>query len=164
MSPNVFDEYSQGTVNTVVVCSHITKVSENIVPHPNRPQYYADLHICNAGLDYAIYNLRPHHPNMTPIPVCPSNQLPGPGFPSIHCYYGAISDFLVGEFANLAIWRGGPYSILHYGENIGEDIGCRLFTEHGLCRGSSGGAMVTNEHVVAMHLASLRQGTPFESM
>ena len=33
-----------------------------------------------------------------------------------------------------------------------------MLSEHGLCRGSSGGAIVTNGHVVALHIASLDQG------
>lgn len=41
---------------------------------------------------------------------------------------------------------------------MGEPLESKLLTEHGLCRGSSGGALVSNGHVVPMHLASLKQG------
>lgn len=154
----IFDERSKAVINTVAVCPCIMKQGSQIVPHPTYPLCYADLHSSNANLDYAIFNLRPAHADLTPIPVCPIAQLPSSGFRNLTCYYGAIGEFQVAELEFIRIWRGGPYSILQYGQRVGEPLESKLLTEHGLCRGSSGGALVSNGHVVAMHLASLNQG------
>ena len=156
---NIFDQHRNMNITTVAICTAIIKTGSSITPHPAHPVMYGDLHIFDAQLDYAIFNLQPAFPNLTPIPVCPVPSLPTAGFPSLTCYYGAVGDFIVAELRNLAIWRAGPYSILQYGETSATDPpDCKLLTEYGLCRGSSGGAMVTNGYVVAMHLASCNQG------
>lgn len=115
-----------------------------IVPHPNHILRYADLHSANADLDYAIFNLR----LISPIPVSPINQLPTQLSRNLRYYYGTIGDFQGSEFSLLAVWITAHHSVLQYAEYDNEKDGCRLLTEHGLCHGSSGGALVSNGHVM----------------
>ena len=161
----VYDEHSQSIVNRVAICKRIQKEGERIVPQQGQTLYYADIHRYDAIMDYAIFQLDADMslPNLVPIPICPEARLPDITSRSLFCWYGAIGDFQVGELTSLSVWRGGPYAILQYGNNnASEPNDSRILTEHGLCRGSSGGAMVSNGCVVAMHLASLNQGRYFQ--
>jgi hypothetical protein len=158
----VYDETTTATLHTVAICSSILKQGDKIVPHPTSPLMFGDLHCFDVNLDFAIFNLRgPETHALLPIPVCPEDQLPGIETVGVLCvFYCAIGDFQVGELENLRVWRGGPYPILQYGDypRLNDPPECRIFLEHGLCRGSSGGAIVVDGHVAAMHLASLNQG------
>ena len=161
----VYNEHSQSIVNRVAICKRIQKEGERIVPQQGHTLYYADIHRFDAMLDYAIFHLESDRSlqNLVPIPICPEAKLPDVTSHSISCLYGAIGDFQVGELASLSVWIGGPYDILQYGNNnVSEPNDSRILTEQGLCRGSSGGAMVSNGYVVAMHLASLNQGRYFQ--
>lgn len=155
----IFDEISSITLHSVVICSTILKQADKIVPDPASPLFYGDLHSFDANLDFAIFNLRGTE-SLTPIPVCPENLLPSPTSVVISIFYCAIGDFQVSGMELLGVWGGGPYSILQYGHYVAlnDPPKCRLWLEHGLCRGSSGGALVTDGHVAAMHIASLNQG------
>lgn len=156
----VFDEISSTTLRSVAICSTILKQADKIVPDPAFPLFYGDLHSFDANLDFAIFNLR-GTVNLFPIPVCPEGLLPSVRSSGvISVFYCAIGDFQVGGMDLLEVWEGGPYSILQYGHYVAlnDPPKCRIWLEHGLCRGSSGGALVTNGHVAAMHIASLNQG------
>lgn len=155
----IFDEISFTTLSSVVICSRIIKQGDQIVPDPTLPLLYGDLHCFDANLDFAIFNVRGVGNDLIPIPVCPKDLLPSvQNTGVITTFYCAVGDFQVSAIRQLCVWRGGPYSILQYGEHPNEPLSCRMLLEHGLCRGSSGGALVTDGHVAAMHLASLNQG------
>lgn len=158
----IFDEISSITLSSVVICSNVIKQGDGIIiPDPASELLHGDLHTYDANLDFAIFNLRDMGSLLIPIPVCPENLLPNNRTPGvITILYCAIGDFQVSEMSFLSVWRGGPYSILQYGHyvQLNDPPKCRLWLEHGLCRGSSGGAVVTNGHVAGMHLASLNQG------
>ena len=145
------DETTFTNCDRVAICTNLKKNANQIIPHPQFPVYSASLLQFDVDLDFAIFELLPNEPDLVPIPICPVNSLPPAGHLTLGCIYGAIGDFQVGEFDELAIWRAGPHAVLQYHD-------CKVLSEHGLCRGSSGGAMVTNGHVVALHLASLNQG------
>jgi len=149
---NVFNEVTSTICDRVAICTNLKKNGNQIIPHPQFPVYSANLlQYDDSDLDFAIFELLPNEPDLVPIPICPVNSLPSAGYPNLGCIYGAIGDFQVGEFDELAIWRAGPHAVLQY-------HGCKMLSEHGLCRGSSGVAIVINGHVVALHLASLDQG------
>jgi len=157
----IFNENERVTLNEVAFCSSIMKAENNrIIPHSLYPVYHADLHVFDAALNYAIFNLRPAHPNLTPIPICPVEQLPTLGY-GLTCYYG--SGVMVAGFESLVVWKAGPHSILQYCKYATDPIAnCRNLTEHPLCGGTSGGAIVTNDgYVVAIHLSSLNQGETY---
>lgn len=158
----VYDEKTTTTLHTVAICSSIVKQGDKIVPDPASPLMFGDLHCFDVNLDFAIFNLRGSETHaLLPIPVCPEDQLPGIATVGVICvYYCAIGDFQVSQMGFLRVWRGGPYSILQYGHytSLNDPPECRILLEHGLCRGSSGGAIVVDGHVAAMHLASLNQG------
>lgn len=158
---NIYNENNSMTINSVAICSKIVKVGNRMIPHPAQPVLYGDLHISNASLDYAIFNLRATYSDLIPIPICPAHALAASGSSDLICYYGAIEDFTISELKYLAIWRSQSFSaIIKYGESAATDPSkYKLWTRHGLCRGSSGGAIVmSNGQVVAMHLASVIQG------
>jgi len=148
---NVFNEVQSTNCDRVAIGTNLKKNGNQINPHPLFHVSSAHLLQFDVELDFAIFELHPNEPDLVPIPICPTNSLPSTGYPNLGCIYGAIGDFEVGEFDELSIWRAGPHAVLQY-------HGCKMLSEHGLCRGSSGGAMVTNGHVVALHLASLDQG------
>lgn len=158
----VFDERSLTTFQSVVICSSVVKQAEAIVPDPDPASltFAGELHSFDAKLDFAIFELRDEG-HLTPIPVCPEHSLPSGRTPGVvTILYCAIGDFQVSELSFLEVWRGGPFSVKQYGHyaNGSDPPKCRMWLEHGLCRGSSGGALVTNGYVAAMHVASLDQG------
>lgn len=164
----VFRERSSTTLQSVVICSSVVKQADAIVPDPNPESttFAGELHSFDANLDFAIFELRGEG-HLTPIPVCPEHSLPTSRHTTgVTLLYSAVGDFQVSGFPSLEVWRGGPFSIKQYGQyaNSSDPPKCRMLLEHGLlehgrCRGSSGGALVTNNgYVAAMHVASLDKG------
>lgn len=151
---NVFNETTSTNCDRVAICAKLKKDGNQIIPHPQFHVYFANLLQFDVDLDFAIFELLPNEPDLVPLPICPVNSLPYSGYPDLACIYGAIGYFQVAEFDQLSIWRTGSHPLLQY-----HDLnGCKMLSARGLCRGSSGGAIVKNGHVVALHLASLDQG------
>jgi len=99
--------------------------------------YFASLIHADADLDFAIFELLSHEPDLTPIPICPMANLPNPGFPTLTCLFGAIDDFEVGEIRELSIWQAESHAVLQYHNGPHQPVECKLLSEHSLYRGSS---------------------------
>ena len=94
--------------------------------HRPSQAYFASLIHADADLDFAIFELLSHEPDLTPIPICPMANLPNPGFPTLTCLYGAIGDFEVGEIRELStILRARPHAVLQYHNGPHQHVECK---------------------------------------